>query len=572
MDAPFRLRPYQKSAITAVVSRYTQQKQRRMLLFLPTGAGKTVIATHIIKSLRETSGFGKTLFVAHRREIIDQTARTISQHIPEVHVQVEQGERSSSGKGDVTIASVQSLVRRKERYDPRKFSLIICDECHRALAPTWEEVIDYFHTAADQNTLLLGMTATPNRTDGKSALEVFGRTAFEISRADLEDLGYLVPMQYFTVRSNLNLDRVKMSGGDFQVGSLSKVMDAPPTRALTVKAWLEQGAGKRTIAFCAGVEHALHLAEDFAALGVRAAKIDGKTKNRGELLKRFAAGEIQVLTNYGVLTEGFDDPALMCVLMARPTTSPLVYTQCVGRGLRPSPGKTACTVIDIVDRSTHQLQYGATQMAGLSRNWRCRGGDPFRQAQSISGIKVTSTEAFLRIRDASSLDEVQSILMSLPPEVVVAGLDGQPVLRYDPPAEPCSTKQAKEKALILMKQVHIRGVKLIVNNDTVKIAFRMPEIDNERYAYLKWHLARLTGRTIIYETPRRKRGASSPRALLRSMLPEGHRIRDLTADPSANGIKAIIEGLTAEETEEIVDDFQAEYGVTLELKGQMSLF
>src|SRR5690606_29823804 len=113
-----------------------------------------------------------------------------------------------------------------------------------------------------KRTLLLGMTATPRRSDGRSALEVFGATAFEISRTDLEDLGYLVPMRYFTVHGDLKLDRVKLSGGDFQVGALSRVMDAPVHRALAVKAWLEQGAGKRTIVFCAGVEHAQHLAED----------------------------------------------------------------------------------------------------------------------------------------------------------------------------------------------------------------------------------------------------------------------------------------------------------------------
>ncbi len=543
-----------------------------MLLYLPTGAGKTVIATFIIKALRGMPGFGKVLFVAHRREILDQTARTVEQHLPRLEVQIEQGERVSQGDAAVTIASVQSLVRRKERYDPKEFALIVCDECHRALAPTWEEVIDYFHTHAGEETLLLGMTATPNRTDGRSALDVFGRTAFEISRPDLEDLGYLVPMRYFTVRSDLSLDRVKMSGGDFQVGALSKVMDAPKTRALTVKAWLEQGGGKKTIAFCAGVEHALHLAEDFGALGVRAAKIDGKTKNRGELLQQFARGDIQVLTNYGVLTEGFDDPTVECILMARPTTSPLVYTQCVGRGLRTAPDKTTCDVIDIVDRSTHQLQYGANQMAGLPRKWSCRGGDPFRQAQSVSSIKVTSPEAFLRIREASSMEEVQSILMSLPPEVVVAGLDGAPVLRYEAAAESCSSAQAEKEARAIFKQARVRGAKLSVDDDILQITFRSPETDNEQCAYLRWHLARVTGRTIVFSAPKRKRRRSSPKALLKSMLPDGCRIAGLAADATPNAITATITGLTADEADEIADDFQTEYGMELDLKGQMSLF
>jgi superfamily II DNA or RNA helicase len=124
-------------------------------------------------------------------------------------------------------------------------------------------------------------------------------------------------MHYFTVLGDLKLDQVQQSGGDFQVGALSRVMDTPVHRALAVKGWLEQGAGKKTLAFCTGVDHAHHLAADFRAIGVTAEAIDGKTRERHELLERFKAGSLQVLTNYGVLTEGFDEPSVSCVLMAR---------------------------------------------------------------------------------------------------------------------------------------------------------------------------------------------------------------------------------------------------------------
>lgn len=569
---PFKLRPYQKAAVQSVVVRFREQKEQRLLLYLPTGAGKTVIAAHIIKALRAYAGFGRTLFVAHRREILDQTARTITQHLPKLRVEIEQGERNASGDADVTVASVQSLLRRKDRYDPKSFALIICDECHRAIAPSWEEVISYFYAHADTNTLLLGMTATPRRSDGRSALSVFGQTAFEVSRTDLEDLGFLVPMRYFTVRGDLKLDRVKQSGGDFQVGALSAVMDTPAHRAMAVKAWFEVGAGLRTIAFCASVEHAFHLAQDFRSLGIMADMIDGKTRDRHQLLGRFRDGDIQVLTNYGVLTEGFDDPGVSCILMARPTTSALVYTQCVGRGLRSAPNKTSCTVIDIVDRSTHELQYGANQMAELPPKWRNRGADPFRQARSLSGIKVTSPEAFLRIRNASSLEEVQSILMSLPPNVVVAGLDGEPVLHYTPPEAECTREAAETEARRLLRQAQVRGAKLALEDDVVRVTFRLPETDNERFAYLKWHLSRVTGRSVVYTPPTGKRKPSSPRTLLRSMLPERCRIGTLDAGASGNTLVANITGLTPDEIAEIESDFRDECGMNLDLRGQLSLF
>ncbi len=573
MSTDFKLRPYQKTAVAAVLSRHIEQNIRRMLLYLPTGAGKTVIATFLIKELLALPECARVLFVAHRREILNQTARTMRQHLPEYTVQIEQGERISAADATITIASVQSLVRRKERFDPKTFSVIICDECHRALAPSWGEVIDYFNAEKGSGTLLLGMTATPRRTDGRSALDVFDEIAFEISRAELEDLGYLVPMQYFTVQSDLRLDRVRMSGGDFQVNALSRVMDTPAVRALTLKAWLEAAEGKKkTIAFCAGVEHAHHLAEDFAAIGKRAGTIDGKTKDRDALLKTFADGGLDVLTNYGVLTEGFDDPSVECILMARPTTSPLVYTQCVGRGLRTAMGKTGCTVIDIIDRSTHELQYGANEMAGLARKWRCRGGDPFRQARSLAGIKVTSPEAFLRIRNATSLEEVQAILMNLPPNVVVAGLDGEPVLRYDPLEDTGSAHDPKKAALSLLRQAGVRGAEVSVQDRTLRVRLREPKTDNERYAHLKWHLQRVTGHVVIFEEGPRRGGLSNPRALLRSMLPAGRRINDFGADAQRNTITANITGLTIDEIAEISKEFESEIGMTLVLKGQLSLF
>jgi len=251
-------RPYQKKAVESVLSLY-KNGSTKMLLHLPTGAGKTVIAALVIEQFLSFSNVGKILFIAHREEIIDQTRKKIKNHLPFINVQIEQGQRSSSGKTQITIASVQSLIRRKEKYNPQDFSLIICDECHRALAPSWTDVISYFYENKKTSTLLLGMTATPKRTDGRSALSVFNEIAFEISRVELQDLGYLVPLQYFTVRTDLNLDSVKISGGDYQVGSLSQVMNTPERRALALNAWNEKGLGKKTIAFCAGVEHARQL-------------------------------------------------------------------------------------------------------------------------------------------------------------------------------------------------------------------------------------------------------------------------------------------------------------------------
>ncbi|HVZ32065.1 MAG TPA: helicase-related protein [Polyangiaceae bacterium] len=311
---------------------------------------------------------------------------------------------------------------------------------------------------------------------------------------------------------------------------------------------------------------------DFRALGIRAEKIDGKTKDRQRLLEQFQAGGLQVLANYGVLTEGFDDPGVACILMARPTTSPLVYTQCIGRGLRCAPGKNDCAIIDLVDRGTHQLQYAAVQMAGLPRHWRSRGGDPFRQARSLQGIKVTTPEAFLRVRQSSSLEEVHAILMSLPPSVVVAGLDGEPVLRYTPTEQRGSLRTTEAEVSRLLQQAGVVGARVLVSDESVRVTFRNPEVDNERYAYLKWHLAQVTRRAVEYDAIGAKGKRPNPRALLRSMLPERCRLDAFEAASSGEVVVATVTGLAPHEIADFASAFRDECGVQLELKGQMSLF
>jgi len=571
----FLPRPYQQKAVREVLTLY-KDGARKLLLHLPTGSGKTIIATLIIEQLLPLIDSGKVLFIAHRRELLDQTAEKLRQHLPGLAISIDQGERRADPAAQVIIASIQSLSKRKAAYRPDLFSLIVCDECHRALAPSWVEVIEHFHDERDGNALLLGMTATPRRTDGRSALDVFDLVAYEIAKPELQDLGYLVPIQYWGVKAALRLDQVKRSGGDFQVGALSAVMDTPHVRALTLRAWEDKSNGRKTLVFCASVRHAHRLGADFASQGQRAEVLDGRTRNREEILDRFRRGDIDLLLNYGVLTEGFDDPSIQCVLLARPTTSPLVYNQCLGRGLRPAPNKTHCTVIDIIDRSTHQLQYGASQLADLPPGWSSRGRDPFRESRAISQIRVTDSEAFLAIKRAHSLEAIQDLLMALPAEVVVAGLDGEPVPRYDVVGSSCTEAQAKSCVRELLKQAGATYTKMILSPPSdgergqIEITLLHAAVNNERYQYLQWHIERATGWRTTYAVPRRRTQRVNPRALLRSTLPEGYRIRGFDYDEAANRIVVQVPGLEKEMLEEICTAFEAGSGIELEIQGQLA--
>jgi superfamily II DNA or RNA helicase len=571
----FRPRPYQERSVREVLTRYNGGA-RKMLLHLPTGAGKTIIATLIIERLLPMIGGGKVLFIAHRRELLDQTAEKLQRHLPGLAVGIDQGERRADPSAQVIIASIQSLSKRKDAYLPRLFSVIICDECHRALAPSWVEVIEHFHDARAGDALLLGMTATPRRSDGRSALDLFDMVAYEISRPELQDLGHLVPIQYWGVKAALSLDRVKRSAGDFQVGALSAVMEMPHVRALTLRAWESKAKGRKTLVFCASVRHAHQLAADFVGRGHCAAVLDGRTRNRDEILAQFRRGDLQLLLNYGVLTEGFDDPSIQCVLLARPTTSPLVYNQCLGRGLRPAPDKTHCTVIDIIDRSTHQLQYGASQLAELPPQWRSRGRDPFREARAISQIKVTDPEAFLAIKRASCLEEIQDLLMALPPEVVVAGLDGEPVPRYELGESGCTEAEAKRRLRDLLEQAGAPVLRMSLSpasdgeRGCMEITLLRAEVNNERYHYLHWHMERATGWRTTYAEPSQRARRLKPLALLRSTLPEGCRVRRFDYEEAANRVVVQVPGLPKGLLEEVRTAFEAASGLELDIRGQLA--
>jgi ATP-dependent helicase IRC3 len=158
---PFRPRPYQEKAVREVLTRYNGGA-RKMPLHLPTGAGKTVIATLTIECLLPMIGGGKVLFIAHRRELLDQTAEKLERHLPGVAVSVDQGERRADPAAQVIIALIQSFSKRKDAYFPGLFSVIVCDECHRALAPSWVEVMEHFDAARAADALLLAMTAPAN--------------------------------------------------------------------------------------------------------------------------------------------------------------------------------------------------------------------------------------------------------------------------------------------------------------------------------------------------------------------------------------------------------------------------
>ncbi|HWA75855.1 MAG TPA: DEAD/DEAH box helicase [Polyangiaceae bacterium] len=371
---PLSLRPYQQGAVDAVLAA-RRAGVRRQLVCLPTGAGKTVIFSELARLARR-----QVLVLAHREELLGQAREKLEAALPESHViALERGAERASAEAKVVVCSIRSLheTRLAKLLEGRDFGLVIYDECHHAPAQDNLRVLEQLGAfdPAFQGTLL-GFTATTARGDGQGLSAVFERIVFSRTLPDLIDEGYLAPLCGFRVSTSADLTRLTASGSDFREEELEQAVDIEERNALVARSIQELARDRRTIAFCVTVRHAQNLCRSLNALGVPAGIVHGAMPSdaRKRALSDFRAGRTQVLTNVAVLTEGFDDPGVSCVAMARPTRSAGLYAQCVGRGTRPHPGKKNCLILDFVDVSALSL-CTLPSLFGVPRDLDLRGGD-----------------------------------------------------------------------------------------------------------------------------------------------------------------------------------------------------
>ncbi len=349
------LRPYQREAIEAVLTA-RRGGARRLLVCLPTGAGKTVIFSRLAQLAKRP-----VLVLAHREELLQQARDKLEQALAgERAVAIERGSERGDERADVLVCSIRSLheARLARVLCAREFGLIIYDECHHAAADDNLRVLRQLGAFdADWTGTLLGFTATTARGDGKGLDSVFERIVYSQSLPDLIQAGYLAPLRGFRVRTSADLTRLTSSGQDFREDELSEAVDIEERNALVARSIQELARDRRSIAFCVTVNHARNLSRCLNALGVPAGVVHGAMKPdvRAQALADFRSGRVHVLCNVAVLTEGFDDPGVSCVAMARPTRSEGLYAQCVGRGTRLFPGKKDCLILDFADVSELSL-------------------------------------------------------------------------------------------------------------------------------------------------------------------------------------------------------------------------
>jgi len=408
-----RLRPYQRDACEAVWAGWRQAP--RQLVVCATGGGKTFLAAVLVWRRKQA---GRTLWLAHRTELLGQAAKSLE--AVGLTVQVERADdfaERSPHASDVVVASVPTLhAARLDKWPRHSFATIVADEAHHSTAESWMRVIKHFDTdAMGRRTRVLGLTATPDRTDDIALGAVYDDAAYIYGLREAIRDGWLVPLAppRTVVCDDLDLRQIKVIAGDLSAGELEEQVSRDSVLHQIADPLIREAGTRSVVVYTPGVESARGLARVLAGyVGADAvASVDGTTPKdvRAEILGRFGAGDLRIVTNCMVLTEGWDAPVASCIAVARPTKSRSLLAQMIGRGTRALPGvvdgcndadarkaaiasslKPDCLVVDFTGRDSIDLVGPADVLAGGDLDDEARGfvkeaqeADPDRPLEDI---------------------------------------------------------------------------------------------------------------------------------------------------------------------------------------------
>jgi ATP-dependent helicase IRC3 len=414
----FTLRPYQQEALDAVVTN-ANNGITKQLVVLPTGAGKTVIFSQLPIIKPDTLPM---LVLAHRSELLEQARSKILDCNPNLTVEIEQAERKA-GKVDVVVASVATLGRnntpRIEQYPKDYFKSIVIDEAHHAAAPSYRRIIDFFSP-----DFLLGVTATPQRSDSTRLIDVFDEIVYYRTIQDLIQEGWLSPLVGYRVKTSTDISEVEIQNGEYSQSQLEEKIDNPERNAHVVAAYRNLAMDKKALVYASGVRHAQNLALSFNQASVKTAVIVGTTprEEREIILAQFAKGQISVIVNVGVLTEGFDEPSLEAIIIAKPTRSTLLYTQIVGRGTRLFEGKEHCIIIDIADTTKGKKPIGLPTLLGMPPEFDLQGQSLTDVAEKFEELESYCPGEAVRVLNPDDIQVAYTrinLFMPPPPNPVV---------------------------------------------------------------------------------------------------------------------------------------------------------
>lgn len=351
-----KLRDYQESARQSIQSEWEKGIQKTLLV-LPTGTGKTIVFSKVIED-RVKQG-ERVLVLAHRGELLDQAADKLEKSTGLKTATEKAEETSVNSWFRVVVGSVQTLMREKrlKRFSKDFFDTIIIDEAHHSISDSYQRVLNYFEDAN-----VLGVTATPDRGDMKNLGSYYESLAFEYTLPKAIKQGYLAPIKALTIPLQLDLSQVGQTAGDFSAGQLGSALD--PYLESIADEMVKVAMDRKSVVFLPLVATSQKFKDILNEKGFRAAEVNGESKDRAEILEDFENNKYNVLCNSMLLTEGWDSPAVDCVVVLRPTRVRSLYSQMVGRGTRLFEGKTELLLLDFLwHTERHELCHPAHLIA-----------------------------------------------------------------------------------------------------------------------------------------------------------------------------------------------------------------
>jgi len=361
-----QLRPRQKEAVDKSIA--ALKEHRNTLLVAPTGAGKTVMLAGAAQAMKRDLGVGTGLVLQHRDELVAQNRLTFWLFDKSMPSDLMTADRKRWVKDGWTFAMVQTLERGDNLDNMPRLDAIQVDEAHHSAAPSYQRIFDRARKL-NPDVYILGATATPNRGDKKALRGVFTNCADQITIKELIAGGFLVRPRTFVVDVGVQdeLKNVRKLASDFDMAAVEQIMDKDVLNDRIIEEWRKLAGNRQTVVFCSTVAHATHVADSFRAAGVNAAVVSDRLgkKERRDTLAAYDTGQIQVICNVAVLTEGWDNQPTSCIVLLRPSSWKSTMVQMIGRGLRkvdpekyPGVIKDDCVVIDF---GTSVLTHGALE-------------------------------------------------------------------------------------------------------------------------------------------------------------------------------------------------------------------
>jgi len=430
------LRPYQRAAHEAITRGFGEYQ--RQLAVIPTGGGKTILFAALANHYQPK----RTLVLAHREELISQAVDKI-ERTTGLHADVEMADSRASHDAPVVVASVQTLMReqRRSRWPRDHFGLIVVDESHHLLAQSYVSTLGHF----DQNAFVLGVTATPDRGDKRNLADYFENIAYEISLLDLIKEGWLAPIKVKTIPLGIDLRGVRTIAGDYNADDLGHALE--PYLECIAAIIADNHADRKILSFLPLISCSKKFVELCRAQGLAAEHVDGTSPDRRDILQRFSEGRTRLLSNAMLLTEGYDEPSIDCVVCLRPTQIRSLFSQIVGRGTRIHPGKDHLLLLDFLWLSErHNLVRPADLIAQdeeqadeITEALEEEDGDLEEAQGSVEADRTAKLKKILeenRTRNSRTFDALEFALSI--GDIALA--EFQPTMRWH--GDPVSTKQA----------------------------------------------------------------------------------------------------------------------------------